>query len=911
MSFTEKIEKNRQNFIKFNESKILRFQQLFTNNNAKKIINSIPLFLSLNHPKVPGYIEGKVPVGISGYVPDDETIKYFETRFHIPKLRLENKHPFIEMLAIMGSVGTIAYTKTSDFDYWVCIDRRAAGEEELVNLQKKIDEIQRWVINEIGLEVHLFLNDIGSIKNNIYAEDEDEAFGSATGATLKDEFFRSSIIIAGKIPFWWVIPRIKDEEYERLYNQLSDEMKENQFIDIGNLYEISKEDFLGAALFQLVKALANPFKSIIKIGVLEKYLFGSEKSPLLSHKVKARIQRGQIDINILDSYVLMFEEVYAYYEKTIEDKSLLKILKQNLYLKINPQLSKYATLKNNRNLPYKVTIMFAYVKKWGWSATDIKEHDDFDNWDYRTIIQFWNNVKKFMLLSYQKIAQELPALNLAQRISETDFKLISRKIKTNFTSGEDEIDQYITFKDTPHESILYIEPVNEGVQEVEWRLYRRNTSSEERFLSTTLKTDPDLMKLLAWTCLNRIFDPTFSRLKIQSGYSRINQNIILELLTNIHNLFVTKNFYLKNEYFLKPSFNILNMVIINFNLEHEDNIKTIHFLYRTSWGQSYLKEYNNEDELLSIMQTILQDGLVQKKNFDDYCIISTPEPHKKIYRDIQKIFKSIYESVVLDKVSRPLRLTTNFKNKYITICRDGSEVSIIQHESLLRMFAALTLKSKKDVYHDFMGDDPRIKIMREIYASREKDSLTITYEESGDMFIVYVLNENGNIFTSIKPMSVKEKVMIYIYNFCAKAIGAITQATGVPTINNHIYVKKLAKDKYGTVTFTNESSILDDLHSYKYSDEYKLSMSISKYSQNETLYSIQFPDKTKTAFLPLKTLTGQLATMAKTGTSTAGALNMIHEINFTDLRPEDYKFGSTVFLLEKYRLEILLDRIFK
>jgi adenylate cyclase class 1 len=116
------------------------------------------------------------------------------------------------------------------------------------------------------------------------------------------------------------------------------EIRDTQYIDLGNLYSITKEDFLGAALFQLIKALGNPVKSIIKIGVLEKYLFGKDGSYLLSQKIKLAIHRGDLDNRILDSYILMFEEVYEYYSQTLEDKELLKILRQNLYLKINPQL---------------------------------------------------------------------------------------------------------------------------------------------------------------------------------------------------------------------------------------------------------------------------------------------------------------------------------------------------------------------------------------------------------------------------------------------------------------------------------------------------------------------------------------------------------------------------------------------
>ncbi len=135
----------------------------------------------------------------------------------------------------------------------------------------------------------------------------------------------------------------------------------------------------------------------------------------------------------------------------------MKILRQNLYLKINPQLSRYIGVKDREGLPYKVLVMFRYVKEWGWSGKEIQALDNFEKWDYNRTMVFWNMVKKFMLLSYQKIATQLPAMKLEQKISESDFKLLSGKIKSHFVSEPNKIDHYITFKDTPHESVLYIE----------------------------------------------------------------------------------------------------------------------------------------------------------------------------------------------------------------------------------------------------------------------------------------------------------------------------------------------------------------------------------------------------------------------------------------------------------------------
>jgi len=903
MSFLDTIEKNRQNFLSFNQKKFDRFQQLITNANVKRVINAIPLLLCVNDKKLPGYIEGDIPLGIPNYKADQETLKYISSHFHLNDIKFKTKDPMIQMLAVMGSVGTIAYTKQSDFDYWVCIDSHGIPKEQVDRFYQKIEAIQKWAIEDIKIDVHLFINEISKLKSNIYAEDETEAFGSTIGATLKDEFYRSSIIIAGKIPFWWVVPRIGDEEYEKLFNQVPEELREKNYIDLGNLYTISKEDFLGAALFQIIKALGNPFKSILKIGVLEKYLFDTESTYLISQKVKASIQKGEIGGKILDSYVLMFEEVYAYYSGILEDKNLLTILRQNLYLKIDPQLSKYAAMQGKKNLPYKVMIMSRYVINWKWSARGIKDHDNFDNWDFNKIMQFWNQVRKFMLLSYQKIARELPALNLAQRISESDFKLLSRKIKSYFSTNSEEIDNYITFKDTPHESILYIEPLTEDLDNPQWRLYKRNTSSQEKFVSTTLKSDADLVRLLSWMALNQIFHPTFTRLQIQSGYSRINQNQILELLNKIHELFNEKRVYLKNEFFLHQSFSLNNMVIINFNTENVEEIKTIDWLYYTSWGQSFVRRVDGINDMIPILETILQDGIQLPRPFDDFCAVVTPEPFKPLYKGLERLFRESYNFILFKEGKAPKRMVTRLGDQFLVISREKNIIKVDIQPHLIKMLTTLTLNPKPRIDLHFYGEDSRIQLYAGLLEKASTNSISLMYETKNEHTLIYIINEQGNIFTYIAPDSRREEYLVRMYEFCKNVVTTINSIEEIPQVSPKIGVLKIQIDNRGTVTYDNVANQLEEMHLLKFNRSTILKADIVPGEKGIHQYQVSSVDR-QSAPAQLK----DLVTPVRQSFAGAPLIPTLTNITFTGDASSLYKNGSNSFFLEKYRVEFILTR---
>lgn len=910
MEFLEVVENNKRKYLEYNRIKYQRFQNLLPNNTVKRIINSIPYLLSVNRKKLPGYVDGDVPLGIANYFVDENTKKFIRAKFPGAYTDIHYKNPSIEMLAVMGSVGTIAYNKKSDFDYWVCVKRENFTNDGYKNFQKKVEAVQKWASLELKVPVHLFINDIRRIRENVFAEDEDEAFGTTIGAVLKDEFLRSSIIVAGKIPFWWVLPSsVKDEGYEKFLKNLPREKAENEYIDLGNIYEISKENFLGAALFQIIKSLGNPFKSIIKLGVLEKYLYGSEGSPILSHKVKINILKGSLNNDVIDSYLFMFQEVYDYYKSAIGDKGFLDVLERSLYLKIDPQLSRYTGVKDKRNIPYKVEVMDKYVHEWGWSSQTIKELDNFENWDFNRVMKFWDSVKKFMLLSYQRIYTQLPQLNLMSKISESDFVLLNRKIKTHFRKQPNKIEQLITFKDTTYESILYVEPVSQGIREVEWMLYKSNLSKQDVLIKTRIKSEKSLLQLLVWTAINNIYEQTFTRLNIQSGYTRINQNMVIEMLNSISNFFMGDRIHIKNEYYLRPEFKLLNFIILNFNIEGADKITSVHHLYHTSWGESYLTEHESENELLQILFEVLKDGLKLKRRYEDYCEIISPEMYKKQYKSILNLFKEAYATIVTSDKDVSARFVFSMGGMFFNISRDGEKVTVGKYPSLIKLLLANNLKPQKRVLYKFQGEG-MLAPLGKIYELSGKDSITVVYEERDDLIFTYLMNENGNLFLFVKPKIQKDKFLIYLYEFCKVAAKRVNEKLDYPIINEKkLKVYRLNTDRFGEVTIEDHTNQVERDYVLNYNPEEALVAYISKYMSDETFYNILFPDHVSSGFMSIKeiySVSNRIAALRRNGMQVNG---IIRDVVFSDLRKEDLVVGSTLYFLEKYKLEFMIEKI--
>jgi adenylate cyclase, class 1 len=909
MEILKIIEANREKFDRYNEIKFQRFQQLITSAPMRQVLNVIPFLLCVNEKRLPGYVDGPVPLGICRYVPDDETKRYLRGKFPAVKLEINTENPFVEMLAVMGSVGTVAYNKKSDFDYWVCVNRHRTGNEQYRCFEEKVQAVQKWAMKEVDVPVHLFINDVESIKQNIFAEDEEEAFGTTVGAVLKDEFLRSSTLVAGKIPFWWVVPHfVRDAEYADFFEKLPEELKA-EYIDLGNLYEISREDFLGAALFQIIKSLGNPFKSLLKIGVLEKYIFGQEETPLLSQRIKINMQRGNLDNSIVDSYLLMFDEVFEYYSGSLGDKDLVDILKQNLYLKVNPQLSRYAAVRDKKNIPYKVAVMFRYIKAWGWDIATIRDLDNFDDWDFNKVMVFWDRVRRFMLMSYQKIAAQLPTLRLDRKISEKDFMLLSRKIKTHFSREKDKIDHFITFKDTPSEVILYLEPMSQGIHDVDWRLYKRKKSEQDSFTSTTLRVEKNLLPLLVWMSVNGIYDHATTRLNIQSGYTRINQTLITDLLGQIAALFYSEKLKIKNAYFLSPAFTLANMIIINFNREGLENVQSIQHLYHTSWGESYLKEYESDEDLVRVLLAVLKDGLEMQRNFDDYCVVSTPEPYKKVYKRITTIFKDAYTFLVREKTKTDVRFVTQFADKTAVFTRTGSGISATLHPSISKFLTAVTLKPLPSASYRFYAEETPLESVEAAYRQQNKNAISIVYEEVGEIVIIYVINEKGNLFTYIKPKAVKDPALMALHEFSRNAIKRLRQYDDYSQLDEStLHIWSLRRDRIGRMSMSDDTKEVENMYLARFKASSALSATIARHSAGEFMYNFTFPDGTSSGYLPIKDLPviGSRIKELKSRGQTTYAL--VRDIHFSDITEEECGDGTSQFYHEKYKLEYVIDR---
>ncbi|THB71057.1 MAG: hypothetical protein D6E12_01900 [Desulfovibrio sp.] len=383
---------------------------------------------------------GPPACSIHGYTPGHEALDHIRSMFSMDSDSLLHKHEdqaaiSIDAVCTIGSTGTIAQAQSSDIDLWVCFDNEDMVPGMIPALEDKLQRIEAWADAELGLEVHFFPMDRQSIEENKFGFSDDESAGSTQALLLKEEFYRTGMIVAGKLPAWWLMPpRLSDAGYADYMDRLSQSplLDQDQRVDFGNLQAIPKEEFFGASLWQIVKAIKSPFKSIMKFALLDKYLAGQSVDMLLSNKIKEQIFRGEQDMWEIDPYAVLFREVFDHYrtEKREDAQRLMRLsFLQKTGLHVAAQSSgRFFEMQGYSFMEY----FFPY------SESDIAAHveprpgEDSPNSlapsTFQDFVGLGEHVAQFLLATYATVQRKLKDSDKDILITTEDMTRLGRRI---------------------------------------------------------------------------------------------------------------------------------------------------------------------------------------------------------------------------------------------------------------------------------------------------------------------------------------------------------------------------------------------------------------------------------------------------------------------------------------------------
>ncbi len=746
----EQIKWRRAKFLSYNNAKITSLHTSLGSTELVNFFNYIPFLFTVNLPEFPGYVkEIKAPYGIAGYtVPSSLLSQIRVTNPSYSPRKAVEQEPLIRLIALIGSAGTIAFTQDSDLDFWICGKFSEMDSESITFLRHKCSIIEKWAIQTYKKEIHFFLNDIDRIKLNVFDKDEEyDMSGTSMGQMLKEEFYRSSIIINNITPFWWAIPADSDDaEYDHWLSVVSKSPYANEFVDLGNISALNKGDFLISALFQIIKSLGNPFKSIIKLGLLERYINDDKTNPFISNEIKRNVHDGKTDRFSVDAYCIMFDNVYSYYQRNVDDMTALNIIKTSFYLKVNPQLSYNDRKQASDNFR---EVMFDYTKKWGWDSDIIERVDGFENWDIDSTNKMMNNTKKVILRGYKNILSALGNETDTGSINRESLLAINRKIYSHFSPENNKIDNTLNFKKYPPEKLLSLDYIRDIKGNESWYLSKR-IISEGKAEKILIRKNPHLISLLVWISLNGLYLKDYSRLDIEQGFYNMDTNYIRDLISELSAHFSIKSLNLQNSFFLRDPFPVMSYILINPFSKYSKRLDEFIFLYHNSWGETRFEEFNRDTDLATIAARIINGSLISGMDAINALHVTAPEPYSnsKEFHSLKSTLKNMLLFFTMNKTFVKQRFFTLIGNRlavFSNTIRQGilSPVSVKQYNSETQMLYSISYN--RGIENRNFADDsiPELEYLSKILSYDSDDSVKIFFDEGKKYSRFFILNERG------------------------------------------------------------------------------------------------------------------------------------------------------------------------
>ncbi len=529
----------KKRFLAINRERLTRAHQTLRER-QRDFLDMLPLLFHINHPSLPGYVSKDTPSGVSEYRPSDRTLaaaKRFAKTFSTKRRALLKYDIFA--LYLMGSSGTVAYSKKSDFDIWICHSKEIES-AKLDELRQKAVAIERWA-DTFDLEVHFFLVEPESFSQGIHEDMSAESSGSAQHTLLMEEFYRTGLLLAGRYPVWWLIPPEDENHYEEFVATLRQKrfVMESEVIDFGPMKGVPAEEFFGAALWQLYKGVDSPYKSVLKLLLMEVYAAEYPKIELLCHRFKKAIYQGEISLDELDPYIMLYKKIEDYLVSRGEDERL-ELVRRCFYFKVNEPLS---VPDKGRDESWRRDLMVNTTQSWAWNREYLETLDTREKWKIDRVVKERGVLVKALTFSYQFLsdfAREHAQLAL---INQRDLNILGRKLYAAFErkAGKVEIINRGISHDT-WESHLTFYRVTDGQNNETWLLYTAPLNITEARRERPIRRSHSLIELLAWCHFNNMLDPS-TVLAMHSEDSHVTPRELKEMLVGFQKLFPSETVF--------------------------------------------------------------------------------------------------------------------------------------------------------------------------------------------------------------------------------------------------------------------------------------------------------------------------------------------------------------------------------
>ena len=772
----QQVNQWRQAFINLNTARLNQARSLMLERQTR-VLDVIPLLLHLNHPQLPGFISQRVPAGIEHFSPQVESLhalRHVAKGLQVPRISGPRS---IEAIFLMGSLGTLAQSANSDLDVWLC-HTEGLSDEQLAMLKTKCEMIEKWAVTQ-KVELHFFLMNAHEFRQGkLQANVDSEHSGSTQHLLLLDEFYRSSLWLAGRQPSWWLIPTQYEKHSQHYLQQLSDQqlIHDCHWINFGSVSTIPAAEFVGAGLWQLNKGLKNPYKSLLKLLLTQHYASQFPNIRPLCWDLKDNIHTGNADPLSCDSYLLMLNRV-SQHVAAEHDEKRLELLRRAFYFKAHLPLTKAS---QGQQRQWRFQELQQLVTQWNWSQGMLMHLDNRENWEVHEVQTERNALVNEMLTSYRYLAAFSNKYTKKVRINRQDLTLLGNQLYAIYDAKPGKV---LTLNPNIVTDLIQ-DKISLVLVENRWQLISGTYNKDVE--CKIIKQSPSLIELLCYAHFNGLLS-NHTNFGIYPEHNSLSKYELNELLQVIRGM--ARPQHIASANFLRPSIPIQWHLFINAGIDpmhqftrrgmqklssrddalgysalKENLVQSIDLLTINSWGEWRIQRFHTHTAAIDCMQYLLQFvRLARKQGWPEYqCHCFCASRAGAISQRVEKILADI----TVHALEQPnVDYILEAGESYYVWQQDKQEVTLTKANSVSQFLALLSEPRKHYAHYRLDENALNGSPLKPIFSHPRPGSWQLFYWRKEDTCFYYLLDERGVLLHQQQQAQSDSEVLIPIIRF--------------------------------------------------------------------------------------------------------------------------------------------------
>lgn len=774
---TQQILQWQKSFISLNQSRLKQARSLLPERQAR-VLDVLPLLIHLNHPQLPGFINHKVPSGIEHYVPHTNSVSALYNLAKGIEVPRTTGVRSIQSIFLMGSLGTLAQTADSDLDVWLChVDNMES--EQLNLLKAKCALIEKWAEAQT-VELHFFLMNATDFRQQKKQSNVDsENSGSTQHLLLLDEFYRSSLWLAGRQPSWWLVPTEYESHSEAFLDKLEDRelIHGVHWINFGAIPTIPATEFIGAGIWQLNKGLKNPYKSLLKLLLTQHYATQYPNIRPLCWDLKDNVHLGNIDFLNCDGYLLVLNRV-SQQVATEHDQKRLQLIRRAFYFKSDLPITK-ANQGQKRQWRYQELELI--VESWGWSYSHLRHLDHKEEWQVHEVQAERNALVNEMLTSYRYIAAFSERYAKKVDINRQDLTLLGNQLYAIYDAKPGKI---LTINPNITPSLVQEKLSLVLSEENRWQLIPGTYSNE--LDQRIIKQSPSLIELLCYAHFNGLLSAN-TRFAIFPDDVPLTKYELRDILRVVCN--TAHPTHISPSNFLRPSIPVQWQLFINAGLDpmrsltrkglqklsdrddplgfsaiKQNLVVSLDLLTINSWGEWRIQRFYGNESLVDCVQFLLKALPLAKQHgwpqLQCHCYCATQAGATGLR--VEQILASLTQHV-LDQPKVDYLLEIG-KRHYIWRS-NRSEVELLKSNNPEQLLEHLAQPRDHFVQYSLDANALVFSPLRAIFNNPKPGSWQIYYWHKDGLYFWYLVDEKGVLLHRQQQANADSEVLIPIIRF--------------------------------------------------------------------------------------------------------------------------------------------------